>query len=240
VCPSPDAGASCDLHHPCGTGLACDDSYSPCPGSQASVDLGGQCVSDCGSGGPCPAPGQACASDWDCPAYESCLGGACAPLACPPVANLCPSGCTVIEPPHGCLVCACDSCPGDADAGPPHDADAGPLPGLDGGGSCDPSTCAYACCGDRCVYLPSDTQNCGWCGHACGQGEYCADGNCQASLDGGVTDCNLDGGTGVVCGGWGGLCCPDTQICCQVNESVTFFECADPAVGCPIGCPMCL
>jgi len=88
-------------------------------------------------------------------------------------------------------------------------------------------------CGDDCVYLMLNRENCGACGHACGPGEKCAIGECGPECIGGSIDCgdgncaplavdpNNCGGCGIVCqqgfrcsGGGCRIDCAPGQVWC--------------------------
>jgi hypothetical protein len=56
---------------------------------------------------------------------------------------------------------------------------------------CSGTVCGTAC-GSVCVTLSDDPANCGACGHACTQSEYCNNGTCAPSCPSGLT-CNSAG-----------------------------------------------
>jgi stigma-specific protein Stig1 len=61
--------------------------------------------------------------------------------------------------------------------------DAGPT-GIDAGPRVDGGLCgSFALCGDRCVLVVSDRENCGECGVACGADEDCRLGVCCSALE---------------------------------------------------------
>lgn len=194
------------------------------------VDLGsdpnhcGTCAKVC----PTPAGGSVecrngqCAGV--CPAGTTLLGNACCPNAkvcgqtC--LAAPCDAGsCQVCNPQQGACVTAQD------------------------GASCG---VINTCCGEECVYLNEDNDNCGVCGHRCPFG-HCNRGRCCQQASNGqcsaeVTCC--DGGTcqdghccendGDDCDGFDDLCCsgtchPTTQTCCT-------RDCTGKACGADDGC----
>ncbi|MBS2028097.1 MAG: hypothetical protein JST54_09360 [Deltaproteobacteria bacterium] len=230
ACPGLDAGAACDVGQPCPSGTDCIFNETACPGlglEQGALSNGGSCVAQaqCDANGNCNLP---CNVDTDCPDSFACQGGTCQILECPPMPYLCSEGCTTVSNPHSCApYCFCPSCP--VDAGAPT--------------GCDPSTCAapFTCCGDRCVDLSSDTQNCNTCGNACGSGQACEAGQCQTAGCFLNSAClGVDGGNGQPATCCGDQCCGAGSICCLVNSGVSSYQCADANVGCPLGCPMCL
>jgi hypothetical protein len=79
----------------------------------------------------------------------------------------------------------CDEREGGAGAGDATLAESdGGVGGVDGGDAktsvpvCSPQACKGTCCGDGCINLTADKNNCGACGHSCLGGE-CANGQCQ-------------------------------------------------------------
>lgn len=89
-----------------------------------------------------------------------------------------------------------------------------PSGGLADGGTC--ATTGLSQCGDLCVDLQADEQNCGACGVACVQGERCTAGACgtqctagQRSCDGSCVDLATDVNN---CGGCGRRC-PAGNVC---------------------------
>ena len=59
-------------------------------------------------------------------------------------------------------------------------------PGESSGPSCAPGDTA---CGDACVDVSSDPRHCGGCGNACGEGEVCNLGRCEAGCPEGLIEC---------------------------------------------------
>jgi hypothetical protein len=96
----------------------------------------------------------------------------------------------------------------------------------------------FNCCGDKCVWEASDTQNCGSCGHACSTGEFCSNGSCQQATCNTTNGCSLDdAGAPTTC--CGAECCSPNSICCEVEAGPVYMGCFDATVGCPRGCPFC-
>ena len=117
-------------------------------------------------------------------------------------------------------------------------------------------------CGEVCVNLSYDSDNCGWCGHSCGSGRCVAgmcQSNCQSLVDCGG-HCKYDGdpyhcggGCGVVCDGRcvGASCvaltaqpvpCPAGQTRCGDNcviLSISPFNCGGCGITCPRWAPRC-
>ena len=71
-------------------------------------------------------------------------------------------------------------------------------------------------CGDSCVVLVRDRENCGMCGNKCADGEVCSAGKCSVTCGGSTTKC------GDICAdvkidpkncGACGLPCPMGQVC---------------------------
>jgi hypothetical protein len=205
---------------------ACILDLVPCPSVPfGNTSPGGTChpVANCGGFDGCQ--GKTCASDDDCDVSERCESGTCEGFVCTNIVPDCPLPCVTTQQPHQCdPVCVCDSCP---------------TPPAPDAGSCDPSTCTgpFTCCGNECAYLATDTANCGACGNLCPFGDACVNNACQpASCFSNMACPPSDGGLSTCCGT---QCCPGGTICCEVEMDVTMFVCADPAQGCPQGCPFC-
>jgi hypothetical protein len=113
-------------------------------------------------------------------------------------------------------------------------------PGADGG----IATCGLACyggttkCGNKCVDLAIDPQNCGACNTPCSGtcfGGMCCSGNllwCGSCVDI-KTDVNNCGGCGIMCGG---PC--NNAVCCGVNEVICNGKCANLQSD-PLNCSQC-
>jgi hypothetical protein len=94
------------------------------------------------------------------------------------------------------------------------------VPGVDGGAGV---TCApYVACGDVCVDVRSDANNCGTCGARCQVDETCTAGVCQR------TRCPSEQ---YLCGG---ECIPQSRTSCGCSGSVCAFG-DNPALGCDDG-----
>jgi hypothetical protein len=59
-----------------------------------------------------------------------------------------------------------------------------------GAGGSGPVCPGATLCNGVCTNTSFDPANCGTCGHACNQGEFCSAGNCGASCSGGTQQCN--------------------------------------------------
>lgn len=91
------------------------------------------------------------------------------------------------------------------------------------------------CCDDHCVNLANDLFNCGRCGHACDDGQYCTGGECVAK------PCEATcGDAGACCGT---ECCTTGQLCCDPQGPIdTGPHCTEPSETgtCQMGCaPLC-
>lgn len=105
------------------------------------------------------------------------------------------------------------------------------------GGKCTPAcTEARNCCGDHCVNLQNDPQNCGTCGKACAEGTYCTGGDCVPP------PCTASCGESATC--CGAECCGTGKLCCDPQGPLsTGPACLDPSEHgtCPMGCaPLCI
>lgn len=107
-------------------------------------------------------------------------------------------------------------------------------------GSCDKTTCensGFSCCGNQCVNLDNDINNCGSCGNQCqGAAPYCGSGVCSKP------PCNGAACTSGYC--CGDACCTGGQLCCNVPGPVEtlYPSCTAPsdAGTCPRGCKLCV
>lgn len=87
-------------------------------------------------------------------------------------------------------------------------------------------------CGDSCVVIARDTQNCGACGNACKDGELCSLGVCAYKCQGGATKCG-DGCTDPKvdpqnCGTCGNAC-KANEVC---NAGKCSFDCTGGTTKC--------
>ncbi len=109
------------------------------------------------------------------------------------------------------------------------------------GGAATCTNCDHSCCGNRCINLDNDINNCGKCGNKCqGNKPFCDNGHCKdkAPCEGG-TKC---GAVETCCGK---KCCTSEQICCRVPGPVIGPDgnlgCVKPVDGtCPRGCKTCV
>jgi hypothetical protein len=68
-----------------------------------------------------------------------------------------------------------------------------------------PPTCDETICGDQCVDLDVDPNNCGECGNACNQLSFCCGGQCRSRLNDDESNC----------GACGRVCTIDNPRCCR-------------------------
>jgi hypothetical protein len=87
-------------------------------------------------------------------------------------------------------------------------------------GNCHKHKCACkhgtTHCGNKCMNIHSDSNNCGACGTVCPSGQICSNGTCgcasnQITCNGTCTDKNTDAKNCGACG----TVCPTGQICCN-------------------------
>ena len=90
--------------------------------------------------------------------------------------------------------------------------------------------CSGACCHGTCTDLSSNPNNCGSCGHTCGTGQLCQNGQC-------VNPCAANGGT---CNGNSDCCsghCENNQCVCPSGCIVLANgTCAQTCTGVPDSC----
>ncbi|MEZ4220214.1 MAG: hypothetical protein R3B13_04735 [Polyangiaceae bacterium] len=96
--------------------------------------------------------------------------------------------------------------------------------------------CAKDMCGEACVSLDSDPNNCGQCGRTCPEATTCAGGQCQAVCDGEQASC-ADGCAEITtdslnCGGCGHACVPGQA--CKGGQCVA--ACSPPLRACDDEC----
>jgi hypothetical protein len=112
---------------------------------------------------------------------------------------------------------------GPLDAGPV--VDAGDGGDQDAGPGCADDCGVLTCCDTTCRDLTSDSLNCGTCGTACANLQYCLDSQCVNAPCYDFKACD----PGLWC--CGGACCKATDACCTSNGG---FQCVASSVG---GCP---
>lgn len=105
------------------------------------------------------------------------------------------------------------------------------------GGTCTPACGeARSCCGDHCVNLQNDPQNCGGCGKSCAEGTYCTGGKCV------TPPCSATCGEAGIC--CGTECCGTGKLCCDPQGPLDMGpRCLEPNehATCPMGCaPLCI
>lgn len=104
---------------------------------------------------------------------------------------------------------------------------------------CHSADCASgeSVCGGACANLQSDRDNCGVCGHACGDGLVCARGDCIEGCDNGLPRCNgacVDTSTDHDNCGNCNVACNADQTCnggtcgCAATDLVCGTVCTDP------------
>ena len=112
----------------------------------------------------------------------------------------------------------------------------------DGGGDTAASVDGAACtieqvkCGDQCVVLASNHDNCGTCGAACGDGQACRAGTCAACLELNLDTCGTQCADLATDNAHCGACekaCPTGQVCANGRCDVV---CADAGVACGPSC----
>ena len=102
---------------------------------------------------------------------------------------------------------------------------------------CQEGVCCNPTCGNECVNLQSDPENCGECSKRCGDDEACVDGSCVLSCRTGLTECagacvdtQTDDNN---CGSCGTQCTTD-QACengvCELSCQPGLTECGDACV----------
>jgi hypothetical protein len=101
--------------------------------------------------------------------------------------------------------------------------DAGTAPSSDGGMQCAPQD---SVCEGKCVDIRFDPMNCGECGRACAQDQYCSDRVCQTGGSSGG-----DAGTPPGADGGGGVSCPPQMSQCGAECVPTQFD--------PMNCGSC-
>jgi hypothetical protein len=187
------------------SGVAC--AGTTCPPGQVCFE--NTCRMPCASAEQCPGQdccGGICtavesnrqhcgACDRVCESTESCTGGACTPAMCSgtPGAPVMPPGDEDAGAPEDGAVFAPNGCPPNelctvGQSGPTCQCGSGPGCPRDQlcstGGMCrcgDGPGClaSEACCGDACIDVMGDQDNCGACGNVCPAGTSCAGGMCR-------------------------------------------------------------
>jgi len=118
-------------------------------------------------------------------------------------------------------------------------------------GICDDGecVCAQGACGDTCVDLLTDDQNCGQCNLACPSGQHCLHGTCTCDPFNNTCPNNIDGQctcAAVVADEFTAACVDRNSACdldrpCETNDdcpprSVCLLGCADPPAPNPRRC----
>jgi hypothetical protein len=164
----------------CGSGGVCTNGACSCPASTTVMACGAQCTDLNSDLGNCGACGEVCNPFGNAGQFNACVGGDCVPCGgenqtC---CTLGPISCT------GSLTCQGTRGTPAAKCGCPETASK---------------------CGDTCVDLRGDEDNCGACGTTCAAGEVC-------QTSGAVTACTACGGLGqACCEGFSG--CPGPGVC---------------------------
>lgn len=116
------------------------------------------------------------------------------------------AGCSSEDPSSGGMTTDAGTTGVVLDSGSSTTADSGST--ADAGPTC---TGSKTICGDSCVDLELDRENCGACGKSCGPSEVCSQGSCALTCGGGTTKCGAScvdtktdekncGACGTVCG----------------------------------------
>jgi hypothetical protein len=130
------------------------------------------------------------------------------------------------------------------------------ISGDDGGPSGDDGGLDVSCpkgrtaCNGACVDLNASTQNCGACGNACPQGQFCTAAKCALNCQNGQTKCSGDAGPTCIdplkdpnnCANCGNVCPSrpnSTPACnggtCGITCNAGFLDCdGDPSNGCEV------
>ncbi len=209
---APDDVTAPDAAPDAGPDVACATGQTLCAGA---------CVDTATDNGNCGACGTTC------PATQTCMAGACAPM-CAAGRTRCGSACVDTSSDNG----NCGAC-GMACAA---------------GQSCDAGACVTPCapdqtrCDGRCVNALSDGMNCGACGRACAAGQMCAAGACVTTCMPGQALCGAGMGRPGSCAtltsdssncGSCGNVCPAGQSCvtgacaCPAGQSLCGAACVD-------------
>ena len=207
------AGTSCSPEGLC-CDKACTDSCEACDatgtckpltaGSSPKTGHAACTATDATCAGKCDGASSACAYPTSTCGSAACNGsvyqaaGTCQKGACAvPPTQTCPNACVVAS--GGCsgtcspnaVQCSSTGIPQKCSAaGAWVNQTACATDFVCSGGSC---TCSKTACGNACVDLQTDGNNCGTCGHSC-QGGTCSGGKCQVV----VVAKNLDSTTGII------------------------------------------
>ncbi len=166
---------------------------------------------------------------WVCPNGVACMYGVCgSATSCAFTDGGCPEGLTCDRNPYPYGLCDLGSCTASVDYRACLPSGINSPPG--------------SCCGTSCVDLVDDSQNCGYCGHACPGNALCFDGVCDTDCvhspentpcdyDDGFCckgACIMNSGDSRNCNGCGGIC-PSTGSCYEGSCQV---DCLNPANAC--------
>jgi hypothetical protein len=241
--PSADGGIDCQ-------GCTTPDGgpTTACNGSCVNLDSDdgncGTCGNTCGTGQSC----QSGACTPVCASGDVCVAGLCSSASCPTGTAACGGSAgtafcdDLASDPNNCGACGMQ-CPGGetcvqgvcattVSCGVSSGTGCGGAPLADGGVDCSSCDGATAC-GSQCVFMQTDTNNCGACGTQCAVGQTCSAGVCGP----------LCPNHGVCANGiCAGSCPTGMRDCSNVPITVTAI-CVDVLVdahncgGCNVVCP---
>lgn len=127
-----------------------------------------------------------------------------------------------------CVMCAAAICAACSDDGIVVDS---------GIAACDGRCAVNSCCKDVCVDIQHDVLNCGECGHACGEDEFCRSGQCIENEQGDTCEPTTCAAQGVHCGLIDDRCGNSLECgTCAALEVCVQGACIDPTQCTPDTC----
>ena len=127
-----------------------------------------------------------------------------------------------------CVMCAAAICAACSDDGIVVDS---------GIAACDGRCAVNSCCKDVCVDIQHDVLNCGECGHACGEDEFCRSGQCIENEQGDTCEPTTCAAQGVHCGLIDDRCGNSLECgTCAALEVCVRGACIDPTQCTPDTC----
>ena len=127
-----------------------------------------------------------------------------------------------------CVMCAAAICAACSDDGIVVDS---------GIAACDGRCAVNSCCKDVCVDIQHDVLNCGECGHACGEDEFCRSGQCIENEQGDTCEPTTCAAQGVHCGLIDDRCGNSLECgTCAALEVCVQGACIDPTACEPTTC----